>query len=96
MSDRKCRLFVYGTLLEGHPDHGLLAGAEPLGAAQTEPIYSLIDLGAYAALVVGGTTSVHGELYLVDLETRAHIDRRRQVPLLYARGVVRLAEGGEG
>ncbi len=95
MGERTCRLFVYGTLLEGHPDHELLAGAEPLGAAQTESTYSLIDLGAYAAMVPGGTTSVHGELYLVDLATRAQIDRRRQVPILFVRSVVRLTGGGE-
>ena len=95
MEARKCRIFVYGTLLEGHPGHGLLDGAELGGVALTEAAFELVDLGAYAALVPGGKTAVSGELYLVDLETRARIDRERQVPLLFERARIRLADGSE-
>jgi gamma-glutamylaminecyclotransferase len=89
----KCRLFVYDTLLDGQPDHHLLAGAEALGAAHTEPIYQLVDLGSYAALVAEGSTSVAGELYLVDLALRARLDRHREVPILFERATIRLADG---
>jgi gamma-glutamylcyclotransferase (GGCT)/AIG2-like uncharacterized protein YtfP len=95
LEPRKCRLFVYGSLLAGQPDHHLLAGAEALGAAHTAPNYQLIDLGAYAALVSAGSTSVAGELYHVDLETRARLDRHRQVPILFERASVRLADGSD-
>jgi gamma-glutamylaminecyclotransferase len=91
MEPRKCRLFVYGTLLEGQPGHGLLGAAELASVASTEPAFELVDLGPYAALVPGGSTSVVGELYVVDLETRARIDRERQVPLLFERARIRLA-----
>jgi gamma-glutamylcyclotransferase (GGCT)/AIG2-like uncharacterized protein YtfP len=89
------RLFVYGTLLEGQPGHGLLDGAEFVGAASTEPAFELIDLGAYAALVPGGSTSVSGELYSLDREGLARIDRERQVPLLFERARIRLADGSD-
>jgi gamma-glutamylcyclotransferase (GGCT)/AIG2-like uncharacterized protein YtfP len=92
---RTCRLFVYGTLLEGQPGHALLEGAELVGPASTAPAYELIDLGPYAALVPGGSTSVAGEVYVADLAIRARIDRERQVPLLFDRARVRLADGTE-
>jgi gamma-glutamylcyclotransferase (GGCT)/AIG2-like uncharacterized protein YtfP len=95
MVGRACRLFVYGTLLEGQPGHGLLQGAELVGGASTEAAYELVDLGAYAALVPGGSTSVSGDVYLMDRETLARIDRERQVPLLFERARIRLADGSE-
>jgi len=95
MDGRTRLLFVYGTLLEGHPGHGLLAGARFDGVARTEPSFELIDLGAYAALVPGGSTSICGEVYEVDLETIARIDCERQVPILFERARVRLADGLE-
>lgn len=89
------RLFVYGSLLSGEADHGLLAGAELLGPARTEPIYSLVDLRVYPALIAEGTTEVVGELYLVDAKTRMHTDVCKQCPILFERAPVRLAGGEE-
>jgi gamma-glutamylcyclotransferase (GGCT)/AIG2-like uncharacterized protein YtfP len=87
------RLFVYGALLEGEADHGLLEGGEKLGAFQTEPAFHLVDLGLYAALIPGGATSVAGELYRVELATVLRIDVLRQVPILFDRARIRLADG---
>jgi gamma-glutamylcyclotransferase (GGCT)/AIG2-like uncharacterized protein YtfP len=88
-----CRLFIYGTLLPGERDHALLAKAEHLGPALTEAQFQLADLGMYAALVPDGKVAVHGELYAVDLETRRAIDVARQVPVLFQRMPIRLADG---
>jgi gamma-glutamylcyclotransferase (GGCT)/AIG2-like uncharacterized protein YtfP len=90
-----CRLFVYGTLLPGERDHALLASAEWLGPATTEALFQLVDLGVYAALIPDGKVAVHGELYALSLETRRAIDVARQVPILFQRTSIRLADGTE-
>ncbi len=94
-STRDCRLFIYGTLLPGERDHVLLGCAELLGPVVTEPLYQLVELNVYAALIPDGKVAVHGELYAVDRETRRRIDVARQVPILFQRTPVRLADGSE-
>ena len=94
-SAKPCRIFFYGTLLPGERDHGLLANAELLGPALTEPLYQLVELNVYAALIPDGKVAVHGELYAVDLETRRQIDVARQVPILFQRATIRLADGSD-
>ena len=93
MSERDCRLFVYGTLRQGEPRHALLDGAELLLTTTTVPAFYLVDLGPHAALVRGGTTAVWGELYRLDLEMRRRIDVDRQVPILFTREPIELADG---
>jgi len=92
---KSCRLFVYGTLLPTEREHALLASAELLGPATTEPKFQLVDLGVYAALVADGKVAVHGELYALDLQTRRAIDVARQVPILFQRVTIRLADGSD-
>lgn len=89
----RCLLFVYGTLRQGEAQHGLLASARLLRTASTPPEFSLVEVAPYAALVRGGATSVTGELYEVDLATRRVIDVERQVPLLFTRETIELADG---
>ena len=93
--EKTCRLFIYGTLLPGERDHALLASAELIGQAVTEPLYQLVELNVYAALIPDGRVAVHGELYAVDLETRRRIDVSRQVPILFQRAPLRLADGSD-
>jgi gamma-glutamylaminecyclotransferase len=88
-------LFVYGTLRQGEPRHGLLAGAGFIALASTPPSYHLVDVGPFAALVRGGPTAVVGELYRVTLETRRVIDVELQVPLLFSRETIQLADGSD-
>jgi gamma-glutamylcyclotransferase (GGCT)/AIG2-like uncharacterized protein YtfP len=86
-------LFVYGTLLSGEREHGRMAGAERVGEARTEPIFNLVDLGVYPAMVLGGTTAVAGELYRVDASTLRELDVFEEVPVLFQRVRVRLENG---
>ena len=86
------RLFVYDTSLAGEPEHALLRGAELAAVAMTEAAFDFVDLGAYAALVPGGKTAVHGEVYVVDRITCIAFDVRREVPRLFQRSAVHLAD----
>lgn len=87
------RLFVYGTLLRGECNHRVLAGAHCVGQDRTAPLFELLDLGPYPALVTGGGTAVHGELYLVERELLHSLDAFEGVPELYFREPIELASG---
>jgi gamma-glutamylcyclotransferase (GGCT)/AIG2-like uncharacterized protein YtfP len=87
------RLFVYGTLLSGEREHDLLAGADFAGPAVTLPKYTLVDLGVYPALVPRGAVAVTGELYLIDRKLRFALDVKREVPVLFQRIAMELANG---
>jgi gamma-glutamylcyclotransferase (GGCT)/AIG2-like uncharacterized protein YtfP len=88
------RIFVYGTLLAGEPNHRLLQGSRFVGRATTEPGYRLHDLGAYPAMVQAGEGTVEGELYEIDAPTLAALDRLEGHPRFYRRVPVTL-DGGE-
>ena len=92
MDPRERRLFVYDSLLAGEPDHELLSGARALGPAATKAEFQLVDLGPYAAIVRAGSTSIVGELYALDAAALARIDVRREVPILFRRESIALAD----
>ncbi len=87
------RIFTNGTLLEGQPNHRLLAGSTLLGAARTEPVFDLLDLGAFPGMVAGGSTAIKGELYEVDGATLADLDRLEGHPEFYRRRTILLDTG---
>ena len=89
------RVFVYGTLLSGEPNHRLLADAELVGAARTEPDFDLVSLGAFPAMIRGGGTAIADEVYEVDRPTLDALDRLEGHPRFYRRRAVRLDDGGE-
>ena len=87
------RVFVYGTLLAGEPNHRLLVGARLVAAARTKPAFELRDLGAFPGLVPGGAHAVAGKVYEVDEPTLAALDRLEGHPRFYRRSRIAL-EGG--
>jgi gamma-glutamylcyclotransferase (GGCT)/AIG2-like uncharacterized protein YtfP len=87
------RLFVYGSLLFGEIHNTRLGGSRLLGAARTEPRYTLVDLGPYPALLDEGTTSVSGELYEVAADVLAALDEFEGHPDEFRRLPVRLLTG---
>lgn len=91
----KTRVFVYGTLLSGEPNHRLLTAASLVGEARTEPAFELVSLGAFPAMVAGGRTAVAGEVYEVDAGTLTDLDRLEGHPRFYQRRRIRLEDGGE-
>jgi gamma-glutamylaminecyclotransferase len=91
----ECLLFVYDTLRQGEPLHLQLGESRLIAITSTLPAFSLVDLGPHAALLRGGSTAVVGEVYAVSLQTRRHLDVERQVPLLFNREKLTLADGSE-
>lgn len=89
------RVLVYGTLLSGEPNHGLLADAAFVGLARTEPAFELVSLGPFPAIVPGGRTVVVGEVYAVDPPTLDSLDRLEGHPTFYQRRKLRLQNGDE-
>ena len=73
-------VFVYGTLLFGERNHGLLVSARLVGEARTLPAFQLHDLGPYPGLVAGGEHAIVGEVYAVDDATLAALDRLEAPP----------------
>jgi gamma-glutamylcyclotransferase (GGCT)/AIG2-like uncharacterized protein YtfP len=92
VTDRR-ELFVYGTLMRGEHHHDLIAGAEFLREAETPPAYELVLIDYFPALLVGGQTRVHGELYRVDADMLARLDELEEVPHYYLRARITLADG---
>jgi gamma-glutamylaminecyclotransferase len=84
-------LFVYGSLKRGLPNHRLLGDAEFVGESLTVARYELVMLGAYPALVAGGTRAIVGELYAVDSGLLARLDAFEGDE--YQRGPVELMDG---
>ena len=89
------RVFVYGSLRRGLHNHHFLADATLVGDDATEPAFTLYSLGAFPAMVQGGTTSVVGEVYEVDARTLAALDRLEGHPHFYQRVAVTLRSGAE-
>lgn len=89
------RVFVYGTLRAGESNHHLLHGNTPVALARTEAAYELVSLGAYPAMLAGGTTAVVGEVYEVDPLTLASLDELEEHPDFYQRQTIRLESGEE-
>jgi gamma-glutamylaminecyclotransferase len=86
-------IFVYGSLLRGESNHSVLGGARLIARAITAPRYTLIDLGAFPAMLDSGRTPIHGEVYRCDAETLARLDRLEGHPRFYQRRDVMLARG---
>ncbi len=89
------RVFVYGSLLSGERNHGVLSRARLVGEARTEPNFSLHDLGSYPAMVAGGIHSIAGEVYEVDDATLARLDHLEGHPRYYCREAIALVDDGK-
>jgi len=89
------RVFVYGTLLRGEPNHGLLARAKWVGIARTRAEFHLVDLGEFPAMIADGKTAISGEVYETDEATLQRLDRLEGHPHFYLRTTIRLEDGAE-
>jgi gamma-glutamylaminecyclotransferase len=87
------RLFVYGTLMRGEFHHGTLADAAFEREATTVPSFQLHLVDYYPALLLAGPLAVRGEVYTVPAATLTRLDVLEDVPDLYVRCAIILADG---
>lgn len=81
----KHKIFVYGTLKQGHGNNRIIADQKFLGPAQTElAAFQMYSLGGFPG-VVRGTQSIKGELYEVDEEAFTRCDHLEGHPDFYKR-----------
>jgi gamma-glutamylaminecyclotransferase len=94
------RIFIYGTLKRGFPNHGHLDGATFLGEARTVEAYPMIVQGLYYSPVLlpepGLGQPITGELWEVDGGRLAALDRLESthLPIGYIRETIRVEAGG--
>ena len=89
------RVFVYGSLLRGEPNHRVISAGTFVGAARTTEGFALFDLGAYPGMIATDHGTVAGEIYEVDDATLAALDRLEGHPRYYQRTRISLDEGIE-
>lgn len=101
--DEPTRLFVYGTLKRGFPNHAEYLGVEPVRApVLTVKRYPLLITGpSYVPCLMnapGRGRRVVGELYEVDGETLARLDELEEVgrPWGYYRATIEVAGSEAG
>ncbi len=87
------RLFAYGTFLPDEADHEIIAGATHVGPGKTATGYTLVEVNAFAGMIVGGEGHVCGELFDVEYDTLARCDKFRDHPNLYHRLEIEMADG---
>lgn len=98
MGDFGKLIFVYGTLMEGFGNNGLLARSEFVTEAVTQPVFTMISLGGFPGVLAGGDTAIKGEVFLVtSIETLNNLDRLEGHPSWYCRTpiTVQTPDGGE-
>ena len=79
------KIFVYGTLTKGFYNHRVIEGATLLGTHETEPEYTMANLGGFPAVLLDGEHSIKGEVYEVDEDTFRRADALEGYPSFYNR-----------
>lgn len=94
-------VFVYGTLKRGERNNHVLAAAQYLGPAVTaEARFTLREYASVSSpgrlapsVEAGGAHRIAGELYAVDADLLARLDRLERIGVDYQRQAIPLASG---
>ena len=87
-------VFVYGSLRKGFGNNRLLQGQEFLRASATEDKFLMYSMGGFPAVDTSvDSNQIQGELYEVNPEGMARLDRLEGYPSFYDRKEVKLATG---
>lgn len=65
----KSLVAVYGSLKQGFTNHRVIEGSTLVGTFESDPQYTMVDLGSFPAVTLGGSSSIYCEVYSVDMET---------------------------
>ncbi len=76
------RVFTYGTLMRGQIRHGVVENCRYLGDAILND-YGIKEVGSYPAAIPMKNYKVYGEVYEVDENTKAELDRIEGAGYLY-------------
>lgn len=79
------KVFVYGSLKQGHGNNRLLEGTEFLGVHNTECIYTMVSLGRFPGVIPKGDMAIKGEVYDVAPEQFERLDILEGYPSFYNR-----------
>jgi gamma-glutamylaminecyclotransferase len=83
-------VFVYGSLLPGLHNNGMLRDATFLGYRKTSPNFEMFSLTQFPAVCGEGTTAISGALYHVNDATLRRLDQLEGHPHWYRRQLVDL------
>ena len=81
-------VFVYGTLMSGFGNNGLLSRAEFIGTATTEDNYKMLAKGIPYLIEEKGESYVSGEIYRVSENALSRLDQLEGHPSWYCRKVI--------
>ena len=85
-------VFVYGSLRQGFHNHYLLEKSEQL-YDDAVIAGTMASLGGFPCVTTNGNNQIHGEIYSVDDETLARLDRLEGHPSIYCREIVHSSKG---
>ena len=89
------KVFVYGTLMKGHGNHGYyLSQSEFLGKGEVTG-YALYAVSSFPGIVPEGGEKVKGEVYIVDRDTLKRLDSLESEGSLYLRKQVEVLIDGQ-
>jgi gamma-glutamylcyclotransferase (GGCT)/AIG2-like uncharacterized protein YtfP len=82
------KVMVYGSLLSGLHNHGVISTGELLGTHTTKPEFTMYSLRGFPGVTHHGSTNIKGEVYEVDSNTFRDLDRLEGYPTFYTREVI--------
>ncbi len=89
----KYKIFVYGSLMRGFPNHNIMYDAKFIKTGITKRDFTLYNLGGFPGMIDKGNNSVVGEVYEVDQTTLRMLDVLESHPDFYKRTPVILKDG---
>ena len=90
----KNKVFVYGSLKKGFKNHFLLSDSEYIGSGHTVEKYALYIDKISFVYKKKPVSVIYGEIYLVDANTLANLDRLQYQPTWYYRELVEIMIDG--